>query len=122
MGRSIDESFNDDHDDTRSFRSLDFEEAKAMLQDAPQNAFLEPSNRRRLKDFLYPCSITTNLLLFAFLLVILGNPCYFSSRTCLYQKADSGNTDLKLMGEEHGMVPDCKSGYIYNALPLLKRQ
>ena|ERR1700760_1596997 len=109
MGRSIDESFHDDHDDARSFRSLDLEEAKAMLQDTPETSFFRSGNRRRLKDFLYPCSITTNLVLFAFLLAVLGNPCYFSSRTCLYPKAESSNTSLKLLGEVHDLVPDCKS-------------
>jgi hypothetical protein len=108
MGRSIDKSFDVDHEDALSFQSLDLEEAKAMLRDAPeQSAFLEPGKKQRMHTILYPCSIATNLIFFAFLLVVLGNPCYFSSRTCLYPKKEPDSGGLVLMGEEHGIVPKC---------------
>jgi hypothetical protein len=103
-------TFQDDRDESHSLHSLDLEEAKAMLRDAPEHsAFLEPNRRNHMRAFLYPCSITTNLLLFVFVLMVLGNPCYFSSRTCVYPKAPSEGSQLKLMSEEHGLVPECST-------------
>jgi hypothetical protein len=92
----------DDHRD--SLHSLDLEEAKAMLEDAPeQYAFMELSPRQRVKAWALPCSLILNALLFLLVLVQLGNPCFFSARHCKYQTGG-----LKLMSEEHGLVPECR--------------
>jgi hypothetical protein len=92
----------DDHRD--SLHSLDLEEAKAMLEDAPeQYAFMDSSPRQRMKAWALPCSLILNVLLFFLILVQLGNPCFFSSRHCKYNISG-----LKLMSEEHGLVPECR--------------
>ncbi|KAF2664202.1 hypothetical protein BT63DRAFT_460503 [Microthyrium microscopicum] len=94
------------YDDSRSLRSLDLEEAKAMLHDSPElDAFTEPSHRNRVRRWMGPCSLILNAILFCVLLFTLANPCYFSERRCEYRR-DGG---LKLMSEEHGFVPEFKT-------------
>jgi hypothetical protein len=92
-------------DDRRdSLQSLDLEEAKAMLDDAPEHyAFMESSPRQRMKSWALPCSLVLNSLLFLLVLIQLGNPCFFSARHCKYQTGGLG-----LMSEEHGLVPECR--------------
>lgn len=101
-----------DDDDSQSLHSLDLEEAKAMLRENPElMMYTEPQRRSRLRTFCIPCSFVLNALFFIVTLVILGNPCYFSSRHCVYdanKTAIIGEENLKLMGEEHGFVPECK--------------
>jgi hypothetical protein len=93
-----------DDDDTRSMRSLDLEEAKAMLRDAPEHeALFEPRKRSRVTRCVAPCSLVLNALLFVAVLAILSHPCSFSSRKCVYE-----GHQLHLLGEEHGFVPECK--------------
>lgn len=110
---SLSKSFDVDEDDIRSLRSLDLEEAKAMLRDEPeQTAYLQPRRRQRLKSCLQACSIASNLFLFALILAVLGNPCYFSSRQCHYsipteEAVPQAAGGLKLLSEEHGLVPEC---------------
>jgi hypothetical protein len=103
-----------DDDDSQSLHSLDLEEAKAMLGDNHEMmTYTEPTRRSRFRSCCVPFSITLNAVLFVFTLVILHNPCSFSSRQCQYETVQSqiiGESDtsgLKLMSEEHGFVPEC---------------
>jgi hypothetical protein len=119
MGRqSLSDSFDVDDDDIRSLKSLDLEEAKAMLRDEPeQTAYSQPRKRRTLKSILQACSVACNLFLFALILAVLGNPCYFSSRKCHYsipteEAAPPKAEEMKLLSEEHGLVPECECNMI----------
>jgi hypothetical protein len=75
-----------------------------MLEDAPeQYAFMESTQRQRMKAWALPCSLVLNALLFLLVLVQLGNPCFFSARHCKYSQTGG----LGLLSEEHGLVPEC---------------
>lgn len=79
-----------------------------MLHDEPEHAALfEPRSKSRIKRLVTPCSLLLNAILFVGMLVVLSNPCGFSARKCDYKRDDIGG--LKLLSEEHGFVPECKS-------------
>lgn len=100
-----------DFEDSRSLHSLDLEEAKAMLRDAPEHAALmEPSRSGRIRRLITPCSIVLNLVLFLAILLVLSNPCSVSSRKCVYRR-DS----VALMGDFNRYVPECTS-FTYESL------
>jgi hypothetical protein len=97
------QSLNKDYDDSHSMRSLDLEEAKAMLQDELDGPSYRPTKKQSMNTCVQICSISVNIFFFLFLLAVLHNPCQFSSKSCTYSESDQ----LILMSEEHGYVPQC---------------
>jgi hypothetical protein len=110
----VKETLDKDYDDSNSMRSLDLEEAKAMLQDELDRPSFRPTKKQSINTCVQICSISVNIFFFLFLLAILHNPCQFSSKSCTY----TGSDELILMAEEHGYVPQCKH-YAYQAKKLL---
>jgi hypothetical protein len=97
---------------------FDAEELKSMLSGPRERAYAEESDDSRSKTRLgllvIPCSLATNVLLFAFALFLLAHPCYFSARHCEYKReshknaTEMANSGLTLMSEINGKVPECK--------------
>lgn len=105
-------------------RSTIDEERKGILHhfdsiDLPrtEDATYTPSKSRR---YLLPLSLASNLLLFVVILFQLAHPCFFSARTCVYEKRnvsqeqvmevmDTGMAEVKgeLMGDVNQIVPEC---------------
>jgi len=96
------------------------EERKAMLspfdsidlprvEDGPE---MRPKSRR----FVLPFSLGANLLLFVVILFQLAHPCFFSARTCVYEKREKAqiakevvkleSMKTELMGDLNKIVPD----------------
>ncbi|TID12759.1 hypothetical protein E6O75_ATG10252 [Venturia nashicola] len=102
-------------------RSTIDEETKGMLHhfdsvDLPrtEDATHIPSSSRR---YLLPLSLGSNLLLFVVILFQLAHPCFFSARTCVYDRRgvsqdqamevmDTAKAKGELMGDVNKIVPE----------------
>jgi len=73
-----------------------------LNEEEERYALLEPRRTKRIKSCFLPCSLLFNAVQFVAVLVLLGNPCIFSSRHCTYVKQEG----VKLLSEEHGLVPE----------------
>lgn len=120
-------------------RSLDEEEGERMLKDPTcfSASMSEDSGRyyqedyetllrhdvskRRKKGWYRPacllsCSLTLNAVVLIMLAISLADQCYFRTQRCSYLHSENarqtqGVSDLKLMGEVNGLVPECKNGF-----------
>jgi hypothetical protein len=67
--------------------------------------------RPKSRRYTLPLSLASNLLLFVVILFQLAHPCFFSARTCTYDKRESGKAakgkEMKLMGDMNTFVPEC---------------
>lgn len=123
---AITNPYEDSPDPSRS--TID-EERKGMLHhfdsiDLPrtEEAIQTPSSSRR---YLLPLSLASNLLLFVVILFQLAHPCFFSARTCVYDKRvvsqeqvmevmDMAEVKGELMGDVNKIVPECMHPFIRN--------
>jgi hypothetical protein len=86
----------------------DFKHAKLEEQDDDNDTF-SSSHNSLLKRIAFPISLVSNLLFFVFILFLLAQPCYFSTRSCVYEKRDKdAQTSLPLMTDVNKIVPECK--------------
>lgn len=116
---AITNPYEDSPDPSRS--TMD-QERKGMLHDfdsidlpRTEDAIHTPSKSRR---YLLPLSLGSNLLLFVVILFQLAHPCFFSARTCVYEKRgvseeqvvevmDMAEVKGELMGDVNKIVPEC---------------
>lgn len=100
-------------------RSILDEERKGMLDhfdsiDLPRVEELTHTNSKS-RRYLLPLSLASNLLLFVVILFQLAHPCFFSARTCVYEKRASSQETVmevkgsrgELMGDVNKIVPEC---------------
>ncbi|KAF2435397.1 hypothetical protein EJ08DRAFT_692646 [Tothia fuscella] len=86
--------------------SLDEEEAEVLPSGLKRANFEDaPPERKIFRRIGYPISVVFNLLLFVFILFLLAQPCYFSSRTCIYRDRRK-DTQLPLMADINEIVPE----------------
>jgi hypothetical protein len=85
----------------------DLKHAKLAEQDEDDEAFT-PSRKSTVKKFVFPISLISNLLFFVFILFLLSQPCYFSARTCVYEKRgkDATKEVFPLMADINKIVPE----------------
>jgi hypothetical protein len=94
------------------------EERKGMLDrfDSIDLPRVENTTHIRSKPqrYLLPLSLASNLLLFVFILFQLAHPCFFSARTCVYDKRAVSQEQVmevkgaELMGDVNMIVPECE--------------
>jgi hypothetical protein len=89
-------------------RSSVDEEARPLPSDLKRAEFEDSpsSGSQRARQLGFPLSLVSNLLFFVFILFLLAQPCYFSSRTCVYQ--DKREPELPLMADINKIVPECR--------------
>jgi hypothetical protein len=107
-------------DSPRPRRSTIDEERKGMLDgfDSIDLPRVEESTHTNSKSrrFLLPLSLASNLLLFVVILFQLAHPCFFSARTCVYEKRGLSQETVmevkapagELMGDINKIVPECR--------------
>jgi hypothetical protein len=106
-------------DSPRARRSSIDEERKGMLDhfDSIDLPRVEESMHANSKSrrYLLPLSLASNLLLFVVILFQLAHPCFFSARTCVYDKRGLSQETVmevkgsrgELMGDVNKIVPEC---------------
>jgi hypothetical protein len=94
----------------------------AKLQEHDEDDDLYTSSRKSLlKRVAFPISLVSNLLFFVFILFLLSQPCYFSARTCVYEKRDKDAQErAPLMADINKLVPECT--YSSDAISRLKER
>jgi hypothetical protein len=98
-------------------RSTIDEERKGMLDhfDSIDLPRVEDTTHTHSKSrrYLLPLSLASNLLLFVVILFQLAHPCFFSARTCVYDKRGQSQEQvmevkgMELMGDVNKIVPEC---------------